>query len=67
MFNHAFQALLFEKHEESHANQLISIDQNEIKIVLKIKNVISAYNCWLKNATFSIKPANDYITSYIIK
>ena len=67
MHNYAFQALLFDKHKKSHTNQLIGIDQKEIKAVLKVKDIINPYNCWLKNANFSIKTTNDYITSYTIK
>ena len=67
MHNYAFQALLFDKHKKSHTNQLIGIDQKEIKAVPKVKDIINPYNCWLKNANFSIKTTNDYITSYTIK
>ena len=32
-----FQAIIFDKHKGNHTNQIINIDQKEIKVALKVK------------------------------
>ena len=32
-----FQTIIFDKHKQNHTNQIINIDQKEIKEVLKVK------------------------------
>ena len=32
-----FQAIIFDKHKVNHTNQIINIDQKEIKVISKVK------------------------------